>query len=65
MKHILHARVKKLGIRDGEELIVVLNEIDAIEHGLNVYDKVEITKSDNTKEKIVANLDISRNLVKQ
>jgi len=42
MKHILHARAKKLGIRDGEELIVVLNEIDAVEHGLNAYDKVEL-----------------------
>ncbi len=67
MKYILHARAKKLGIRDGEELIVVLNEIDAVEHGLNIYDKVEISFADWSKkgDKIVANLDVSRNLVKQ
>jgi len=62
MKHILHARAKKLGIRDGEELIVVLNEIDAVEHGLNAYDKVELQFK---WDKIVANLDISRNIVDQ
>lgn len=61
MKHILHARVKKLNIRDWEELIVVLNEIDALEFGLNPFDKVEISKWDN---KIVANLDITSKLVK-
>lgn len=61
MKHIIHAKVQKLGIRDGEELIVVLNEIDAIENGLNIFDKVEITSG---KDKIVVNLDVSRNLVK-
>jgi hypothetical protein len=61
MKHIIHAKVQKLGIRDGEELIVVLNEIDAIENGLNIFDKVEISFG---KYKIVVNLDVSRNLVK-
>jgi hypothetical protein len=43
MKHIIHAKVKKLDIRDGEELIVVLHEIDAVEYGLNIFDKVEIS----------------------
>jgi hypothetical protein len=43
MKHIINAKVKKLNIKDGEELIVVLNEIDAIEYGLNIFDKVEIS----------------------
>lgn len=61
MKHIIHAKVKKLNIKDGEELIVVLNEIDALEHGLNAFDKVEIYK---WKEKLVVNLDITNKLVK-
>ena len=62
MKHILHAKAKKLGIRDGEELIVVLNEIDAINYGLNPFDKVELSYKNN---KIVVNLDVSRNIVQQ
>ncbi len=60
-KHILHAKVKKLWIRDGEELIVVLNEIDAINYGLNAFDKVEILK---WKESLVVNLDITKKIVK-
>lgn len=61
MKHILHARVKKLGIRDWEELIVVINEIDALDYGLNAFDKVELSKGN---QKIVANVDVTKNLVK-
>ena len=61
MKKILHAKVKKLWIRDGEELIVVLNEIDAINYGLNAFDKVEILK---WKESLVVNLDITKTIVK-
>ncbi|HKL44315.1 MAG TPA: thymidine phosphorylase [Candidatus Absconditabacterales bacterium] len=61
MKHILHAKVKKLGIRDGEELIVVLNEIDALNYGLNAFDKVEILKG---KDTLVVNLDTTKELVR-
>ncbi|HRX63684.1 MAG TPA: thymidine phosphorylase [Candidatus Absconditabacterales bacterium] len=61
MKHLIHAKVKKLGIRDGEELIVVLHQKDAIDHNLNPFDKVEISKGQN---KIVANLDVTTKLVK-
>ncbi len=61
MKHLIHAKVKKLWIRDGEELIVVLHQKDAIDHNLNPFDKVEISKWQN---KIVANLDVTTKLVK-
>lgn len=61
MKHILHAKVKKLWIRDGEELIVVLNEIDALNYGLNAFDKVEILK---WKDTLVVNLDTTKELVR-
>jgi hypothetical protein len=42
-------------------MIVVLNEIDAVEYGLNIFDKVELKSG---KEKIVVNLDITNKLVK-
>jgi len=60
-KHILDAKVNKLPIKDWEEMIVVLNEIDAVEYGLNIFDKVELKSG---KEKIVVNLDITNKLVK-
>ena len=41
-KNILDVKVKKIPIVDWEEMIVVLNEIDAVEYGLNAYDKVKI-----------------------
>jgi hypothetical protein len=42
-------------------MIVVLNEIDAVEYGLNAFDKVKIIYG---KEKFVANLDITKKIVK-
>lgn len=60
-KNVLDAKVKKLPIRDWEEMIVVLNEIDAVEYGLNAFDKVKIIYG---KEKFVANLDITKKIVK-
>jgi len=60
-KHILDVKVTKLSIRDWEEMIVVLNEIDAIEYGLNVFDKIEV-KFGN--ESLVVNLDVTNKLVK-
>jgi hypothetical protein len=42
-------------------MIVVLNEIDAIEYGLNVFDKIEV-KFGN--ESLVVNLDVTNKLVK-
>ena len=60
-KNILDVKVKKIPIIDGEDMIVVLNEIDAVEYGLNAFDKVKIISG---KQKFVANLDITRKLVK-
>ncbi|OQB42345.1 MAG: hypothetical protein BWY04_00223 [candidate division CPR1 bacterium ADurb.Bin160] len=60
-KNTLDVKVKKINIHDGEKLIVVLNEIDAVEYGLNAFDKVKIIFG---KEIIVANLDITKKLVK-
>jgi putative thymidine phosphorylase len=60
-KHILDVKVKKIPIMDWEEMIVVLNEIDAVEYGLNAFDKVKIIYG---KEKFVANLDVTKKLVR-
>ncbi len=60
-RYILDVKVKKIPIIDGEEMIVVLNEIDAVEYGLNAFDKVKIIFG---KEKFVANLDVTKKLVK-
>ena len=60
-KHYLDAKVKIIHIRDWEEKIVVLNEIDAVEYWLSPYDKVEISYG---KNKMVVNLDVTKKLVK-
>ncbi len=60
-KNILDVKVKKIPIIDWEEMIVVLNEIDAVEYGLNAFDKVKVIFG---KEKFVANLDVTKKLVK-
>ena len=60
-KNYLDAKVKKIHIRDWEEKIIVLNEIDAVEYGLSPYDKVELSY---WKNKIVVNLDVTKRLVK-
>lgn len=61
MSKVIHLKVKNLQIRDGEELIVVMNEKEAWNNGFTVYDKVELKIG---WENIVANLDFSTNLVK-
>lgn len=60
-KNNIIAKVKKLSIRDWEEMIVVLNEIDAVEHWLSAFDKVELSCG---KNRIVVNLDTTKKLVK-
>ena len=60
-KNCLDAKVKIVHIRDGEEKIVVLNEIDAVEYWLSPYDKVELTCGKNT---IVVDLDITKRFVR-
>lgn len=42
MSKVIHLKVKNLQIRDGEELIVVMNEKEAWNNGFTVYDKVEL-----------------------
>ena len=61
-KHNLDATVKIIHIRDGEEKIAVLNEIDAVEYWLSPYDKIELSYG---KNKIVVNLDVTKKLVQK
>jgi len=60
-KNTLDVKVKKINIHSGEDLIVILNEIDAVEYWLSAFDKVKLIF---WKEIIVANLDITKKLVK-
>ncbi len=60
-KNYLDVKVKKLHIHDGENKIVVLNEIDAVEYGLSSYDKVELSCG---KDTMVVDVDITKKLVK-
>ena len=53
-KNTLDVKVKKINIHSGEDLIVILNEIDAVEYWLSAFDKVKLIF---WKEIIVANLD--------
>lgn len=57
-KNTLDVKVKKINIHSGEDLIVILNEIDAVEYWLSAFDKVKLIF---WKEIIVANLDITKN----
>lgn len=51
------AKVQLLDIRDGERLIVLLNPAQALAFGINVHNKVQITKENG--EKIVADVALS------
>jgi hypothetical protein len=42
MSEVFHAKTKFIDIHDGEELIVVLNEQEAWEYGINSMDKVSV-----------------------
>jgi hypothetical protein len=42
MSEVFHAKTKLIDIQDGEELIVLLNEQEAREYGINAFDKVSI-----------------------
>jgi hypothetical protein len=42
MSEVFHAKTKLIDIQDGEDLIVVLNEQEAREYGINAMDKVSI-----------------------
>lgn len=61
LKNKKSLKVKELPISDWEEFIVVLNEIDAVSHGLNAFDKVELIF---WKDRFVANVDLTKDLVK-
>lgn len=61
MSEVFHAKTKLIDIQDGEELIVVLNQQEAREYGINAMDKVSIFYK---WEEIVLNVDLTNNLVK-
>lgn len=60
-KDIFNAQVKLLDIKDWEELIVVINEEQAILHWITASDKIAIV---HNWQEIVVNADISKHLVK-
>lgn len=60
-KTYIYAKVKKIALRDWEEMIVILNEIDAVDYGLSPFDKVELFV---WKKSIVVNLDTTKKMVK-
>ncbi|MCF7835327.1 thymidine phosphorylase [Candidatus Gracilibacteria bacterium] len=61
MSEVFHAKTKLIDIKDGEELIVILNEQEAREYGISSTDKVSIFYKG---KEIVLNADLSKNLVK-
>lgn len=60
-KDIFNAHVKRLDIKDGEELIAVINEEQALQHGITASDKIALI---HNWQEIVVNADISKHLVK-
>ncbi len=61
MSQIFHAKTKRIDIQNWEEMIVVLNEQEAREYGINAFDKVSIFYKG---QEIVLNVDLSNKLVK-
>ncbi len=61
MSEVFHAKTKLIDIQDGEDLIVVLNEQEAREYGINAMDKVSIFYK---WQEIVLNVDLTNHLVK-
>lgn len=61
MSQIFHAKTKRIDIQNWEEMIVVLNEQEAREYGINALDKVSIFYK---WQEIVLNVDLSNKLVK-
>lgn len=59
--NIFHAKTKLIDIQDGEELIVLINEQEAWEHGISPLDKVVVRYKD---KEIVLNADLTNKLVK-
>jgi len=58
---IFHAKTKLIPIKDGEELIVLVNETDAWEHGISAMDKVVVKYKG---KELVFNADLTTKYVK-
>ncbi len=58
---VFHAKTKVIDIQDGEELIVIINEQEAREHGITEFDKVSLLYED---QEIILNADLSNKYVK-
>ncbi|MDD3262494.1 MAG: thymidine phosphorylase [Candidatus Absconditabacteria bacterium] len=59
--NIFHAKTKLVDILDGEEFIVLINEQEAREYGINAFDKVSLGYNG---QEIVLNADLTNKVVK-
>lgn len=61
IKDVFHAKTTLIDISDGEELIVLINEHEAMEYGISPMDKVSVWYKD---KEIVLNADLTTKFVK-